>query len=163
MAPNAEEQGRRPQLCGTWALECAPCGPRWTGLHPPLLGGDPASQRAPAVEGVGRRLRGCDADHAAGDAGPRVARGERELVAASPEIILATLDDDAAADDRMRADELHQRVLDVKVARPVLRDLDVSYIRFSRRKTPRGEKSTHRGRRPSARRCPVTRGSSRRG
>ena len=68
-------------------------------------------------------LGGGDADDATSDAGTGVPGGEGEFVPPPAQVVFPREDDDAPADDRMGADELHEGIFDVDRAGPVLRDL----------------------------------------
>ena len=73
---------------------------------------------------LGRR----DAHDAARHARARVARRQRELVAALAEVVLAAEDDDRPPDDRVGADELHVPILDVHAAGAVLGHLQIAEV-----------------------------------
>lgn len=77
--------------------------------------------------GLGVRLR-ADADHAATDAGARIAGGGAQLVAAGTQIVDVRVHDERTADDVVRTVQLDLRIGDVHLADAVGARLDVAQI-----------------------------------
>lgn len=73
-------------------------------------------------------LRSRDSDHPAGNALTTVAVAQAKFVAPAPEVVLPRFDDYGAADDGVRANELHQAVLDVHRAAPRSIHLHVAQV-----------------------------------